>query len=369
MKLSSSLVGKLVKATAGRNKKSNEEVVYGTVKYIDNETYILLDGSIDPTPAHTTVTVSDGDRVSGVLKNHVVLITGNATDNSASESDVKKNRTSINRLNDSITLQIVNTSGETTAEIKMEDYKIKLTGDVIADSLSVAALFAKDINVTGSFEVDNGKMRLLTANDGISLSTYNKEYAEDPLYNPASILLAENRIFIGRSGKNGPTIDIVGKIDLTGDVFIGGNVYRLNSDGQAISALPDIYASSWTPTVSGAGSYSVQQGQCIRIGDTAIVSFAVYGVFAGNTTERIKISGCPMTPADNISSGGGHLSGYTAASNIVFTGWNTNINGSFYAVGQETNVTGANKFGTTAIYQKASGDFSASGTLVYKISG
>lgn len=367
MKLSSSLVGKIVKATAARNKKSNEEVVYGTVKHMENETYILLDGSSDPTPAHTTVTVSDGDRVSGVLKNHVVLITGNATDNSAAESDVKKNRTSINRLNDSITLQIVNTSGETTAEIKMKDYKIKLTGDVIADSLSVAALFAKDINVTGIFEIDNGKMRLITTTDGILLSAYNKKYAEDPLYNPACILLAENSVFIGQYGKNGPTINIAGKINLTGDVFIDGNVYRLNSDGEVASTLPNIDRSLWTPTVSGASSYSYQQGSCIRIGNTAIVSFAVYGTFSGSTTERITVSGCPLIPVDNHTAGGGNLSGYTAASNVVFTGWNTNINGYFCAVGQETNTTYADKFGTTAIYQKTSGDFAASGTIVYDV--
>lgn len=368
MKLSSSLVGKLVKATAARNKKSNEEVVYGTVKYIEDDTYILLDGSSDPTPAHTTVTVSDGDRVSGVLKNHVVLITGNATDNSASESDVKKNRTSINRLNDSIALQIVDASGKTTAEIKMKDYKIKLTGDVIADSLSVDSLFAKDINVTGGFEVNNGNMRLLTAVDGISLSAYNKEIAAvDPSYNPTQILLTENTICFGLPGKEGQTIQILGQLELTGDVLFNGDIYYRSGDGEALFALPVIYSTSWTPTVSGAGSYSVQQGQCIRIGGTAIVSFAVYGVFAGSTTEKVSISGCPFTPADNNTCGGGDLSGYTAESGIIFTGWRTNTDGSFYAMGQNTGASGY-KWHSTAIYQSASGEFSAGGTIVYKIS-
>lgn len=367
MKLSSSLVSKLVKATTSRNKKSNEEIVYGTIKCVEDETYVILDGSSNRTPARTTVTVSDGDRVSGVLKNHVVLITGNATDNSASESNVADNRTSINRLNDNIALQIVDASGKTTAEIKMEDYKIKLTGDVIANSLSVDSLFAKDINVTGSFEIDNGKMRLLATNDGVSFGAYNKEHAEDPLYNPATIQCGEYTVFIGGGKKSGPTINIVGtRINLTGEVFVEGNIFHQTTSGDAWNALPDIYSTSWTPTVSGAGSYSVQQGQCIRIGDTAIVSFAVYGVFAGSTTAKVSISGCPFTPANNTSCGGGDLSGYTADAGIVFTGWRTNTDGNFYALGQNTGASGY-KWHSSNIYQSASGDFSAGGTIVYKI--
>ena len=137
----------------------------------------------------------------------------------------------------------------------------------------------------------------------------------------------------------------------------------------ADSALPalGISTGSWTPTVSGAGSYSVQQGQYIKIGNMAVVTFAVYGTFSGSTTERISVSGCPLTAANSNYSGGGHLSGYTAAANIVFSGWQTNVNGGIYAVGQQTGTDGANKFGSNAIYQKASGDFSAGGTVAFRV--
>ncbi len=132
--------------------------------------------------------------------------------------------------------------------------------------------------------------------------------------------------------------------------------------------ISDDFAVAWTPTVSGAASYSTQIGRYVKIGDVAIVSFAVYGTFAGSTTERIKISGCPLTPVGNHFGGGGDLSGYTAASNIIFTGWKANANGNIYAVGQETGITGTNKWGSEYIYQKASGGFSASGSIIFQTS-
>lgn len=148
---------------------------------------------------------------------------------------------------------------------------------------------------------------------------------------------------------------------------IDGNIKDVAQDA-AMSAL-GISTGSWTPTVSGASSYTIQTGRYIKIGDMAIVTFTVYGTFAGSTTERIKVLGCPLTPADSNTGGGGHLSGYTAESGILFTGWVTNTNGYFYAIGQRTEPDGSGyKFESTAIYQNPSGPFSATGTISYVVS-
>ena len=149
--------------------------------------------------------------------------------------------------------------------------------------------------------------------------------------------------------------------DSSGSVTYGAWKTILNNGALGITS------GSWTPTVFGAASYTIQTGRYIKIGDMAVVTFSVYGTFAGSTTGRIKVSGCPLTPGENITAGGGDLSGYTAASNIVFTGWQCNKNGSFYAMGQETGTTGTSKLGSTAIYQKTSGEFQASGTIAFQV--
>ncbi len=147
-----------------------------------------------------------------------------------------------------------------------------------------------------------------------------------------------------------------------------GNMATLSAGGNLADSGLAVSSGTWTPVVSGAASYTLQTGRYIKIGDMAVVTFSVYGTFAGSTTERISVSGCPLAPADNHTSGGGSLSGYTAAANIVFTGWETNANGKFYAGGQQTGTTGTNKWSSTAIYQKASGDFSCGGTIAFRVS-
>lgn len=141
----------------------------------------------------------------------------------------------------------------------------------------------------------------------------------------------------------------------------GGGIYVDNEK----LLIPEV--GSWTPMVSGAGSYSSQYGDYLKVGNLVVISFYVYGTFAGSTTSRINISGCPYVP-NRTASGGGHLSGYTAASNIVFTGWELTRAGLACAVGQETGTTYTNKWGSTAIYQKASGDFLAAGTIAFAVS-
>lgn len=144
---------------------------------------------------------------------------------------------------------------------------------------------------------------------------------------------------------------------------------KLADNAVTTAKLSTEFSGTWTPVVSGATSYSTQVGQYLKIGKMVVLSFQVYGTFSGSTTSRIVITGAPYSPALNgHSSGGGHLSGYTAANNIIFTGWQISSNGGIYAVGQEHTTSGTNKWGSTAIYQKASGDFSADGTLMFQTS-
>lgn len=146
-----------------------------------------------------------------------------------------------------------------------------------------------------------------------------------------------------------------------------GALAALNSKGELSDSGVTISFGTWTPDVSGAASYTYRSGSYLRFGNSAIVSFYVYGTFEGDTSTGISITGCPLTPLSNGWCGGGNLSGYTASSDVVFTGWAINTYGVLTPCGQTTSSAGGNKYSSQAIYQKESGVFSASGTIAFQV--
>lgn len=132
----------------------------------------------------------------------------------------------------------------------------------------------------------------------------------------------------------------------------------------ADAATLNISSGSWTPTLSGMSSYSYQRGWYVKIGNIAIVSFSIWGTMAGSNTEQIKVSGCPMVPAEGGYAGGGYLSGYYTANDTIFTTWNASEDGSFYAYGQTPGS--GNKWGSSDIFQKTEGECGGGGTIMFK---
>ncbi len=124
---------------------------------------------------------------------------------------------------------------------------------------------------------------------------------------------------------------------------------------------------TWAPTVDGANIYTTRSGTWARIGNMVLLTWNCYGAFAGSTTKQITISGVPdsLTPV-YTTSGGGSASGYYAPANTVFTGWRIGVNRLIYALGQTAGVEGT-RWESTAINQKASGDFSLSGCIAYPV--
>lgn len=145
-----------------------------------------------------------------------------------------------------------------------------------------------------------------------------------------------------------------------------GNLAGLGTHGQLMDLGFRVNVGTWTPVVSGAKSYSSQIGTYCHIGNLAILQFSVYGTFGGDVTKKISITGCPITP-ESVSGGGGTLSGYTAATNVVFSGWSLNRAGVISPVGQETGTSASHKYSSDQIFEKASGDFSASGTIAVRM--
>lgn len=149
----------------------------------------------------------------------------------------------------------------------------------------------------------------------------------------------------------------------SGDTITAEKLNNMESGIRDAAAL-GISSGSWTPTLSGMSSYSYQRGRYVKIGDVAIVSFSVWGIMAGSNTEQIKISGCPLIPADGGYSGGGSLSGYYTDNGAAFNNWAVSTDGSFYAYGQ---ISGSgDKWETPNIFQKTEGECGGGGTIMFK---
>ena len=142
----------------------------------------------------------------------------------------------------------------------------------------------------------------------------------------------------------------------------------LNINGDISDSGLGIDYGTWTPTVDGASSYIDNYGYYVRIGNFCIIGFTIYGKFAdGDIASVMAIRGCPVRPTDNFS-GGGTLSGYHSESNVTFSGYSITMSGTIIPKGQIMSTSEADHWETYNIYQKSSGDFSASGTIACKVS-
>ena len=184
MGLSSDLISQFVKATNDNADVKNEtSTVYGTVKEVNGQMYVQFDGSTTTTPVSTTVKVKNGDRVMVMIKNHAATITGNLTDNSASDSDTITN---LGEAGKKITeLEIAVAERVTTEQLNAVDADIRdtLTADkaVIQESLKASAaeianLKVIDADIKGRLDVNEASITDLEANK-LGVEEANMTYA------------------------------------------------------------------------------------------------------------------------------------------------------------------------------------------------
>ena len=65
-----------------------ESIVYGKVVKYNDSYYVKIDGSEILTPVTSTIAISDGERVSVMIKNHAAIVTGNISAPAARTDDV-----------------------------------------------------------------------------------------------------------------------------------------------------------------------------------------------------------------------------------------------------------------------------------------
>lgn len=148
MALSSDLISAFVKATKDTDKTKTETTKYGVVVEHEGTQYVKLDGSDLLTPVQTTTVTKAGERVSVLIKNHVALVTGNLSNPSASDSDVKELGSKISEF------EIIIADKVTVDELDAERARIdNLVADNVAikDTLSASNVIIDDLvanNVT-----------------------------------------------------------------------------------------------------------------------------------------------------------------------------------------------------------------------------
>ncbi len=157
------------------------------------------------------------DSLEGSISSLEQTASGFETRVTAVENGVSTNASSIQQLSDELTLKVVDTNGAVLTQIKMDsEHNITLTGDVIADALTVAKLFAKDITATGNFQVKNGTWGIVlndnTLKIGIGL--------EEGVVNSADISFEPSNIYLSAGGTHG-TIHLQGN----SGVHVSGGIY------------------------------------------------------------------------------------------------------------------------------------------------
>lgn len=184
MGLSNDLISQFVKATNDNAKTKKETTtVYGTVREVNGQKQVQLDGSDITTPVSTTVDVKEGDRVIVMLKNHTATITGNLQ-NPASRSNVyippkdpdgegvitnaEEMASKITELEiavaDRITTEQLNTeSARITDELVAKDVKIQ--NELNASIVEVEKkLTAKDVEIEGKLTAQEGRFTEIETN-------------------------------------------------------------------------------------------------------------------------------------------------------------------------------------------------------------
>ncbi len=255
MALSNDLISKFVKATKDDNKTLKETVVYGTVQ--KDVGYVKLDGSDVLTPVKTTIVLAENDRVTVLLRNHEVVVTGNVSSPAARSKDTLKivDIEAVNaRINtlEAANVTIQNTLTAVNADIttlKADDVTIKNT--LNANKAKIETLETNSATISGKLTAAEGEIASLKTGK-LSASDIEGKYANIDFSNITKATMKE---FYAGSGiikdvvlQNGVITGELSGITISGDLIkantlianklviqgADGLYYRLNTDGKTV---------------------------------------------------------------------------------------------------------------------------------------
>lgn len=257
MGLSNDIISQFVDLTNGDRKRQNDITVYGTIVSYNNANYVRLDGSDVLTPISTTTNVSDGERVTVMIKNHEAVVTGNITAPSATNKEVDKIISDIHEFDLVITEELE------AHNAKIENLiaeNVTINGTLNAVNANIENLKAQNVEISGTLiankaEIDDLKVNKLDAKEA-TITYANIDFANIGM---AAIkkLFADSGIIkdLVVDGQH-ITGELVG-VKIKGDLIEGNTIvaekliikgkdglyYKLNTDGVKIEAEQTEYNS------------------------------------------------------------------------------------------------------------------------------
>lgn len=317
MPLTEELISQFVKATKDDKQESKEETVYGTIVEYNDSKYLKIDGSELLTPISSTTNVKDKERVTAMIKNHTVTVTGNLSNPSASTGDVASVSGKISEF-ENIVAGTVTTEQLEAESARIDDIiagRIVVSGALSAESAEIKELRADNATIKGTLTAQSAAIEDLKANS-LTTETLDAKYANIDFANIGS---AAMEYFYAQSGliqnvtvgDQTITGNLVG-VTISGDLIEGNTVvaeklvikgsdglyYKLNTDGMAVEAQQTDYnsingsvikAKSITATkisVKDLVAFGATIGG-FHITDTSIYSGTKESV--GNTTRGIYL--------------------------------------------------------------------------------
>lgn len=172
MSLSSEFVSQFAKLINYKPKEEKESTAYGTTVIQNGNKYVKLDGSELLTPASFTTNIANGERVTVLIKNHMVIVTGNITSPAARTSEVEEVGGKADAAEAAVK-GLVADNIKVNQKLEAQEGTIKnLTSDNVtiknkldAQEASIGNLEAENVTITGKLKAAEGNISNLQADN------------------------------------------------------------------------------------------------------------------------------------------------------------------------------------------------------------
>lgn len=157
MGLSTDLLTQFAKITNDKGNTKSDVTIYGTIKMLDETTYVQLDGSDRLTPVASTVEVKDNERVTVTLNNHTATVTGNISSPAARIDTVNDGFTAVNS-----SIEIINSDIEViNSDISNINTKITNTNSSITNiNSNISNINSTISNMNSSIDTLNSDIKI-----------------------------------------------------------------------------------------------------------------------------------------------------------------------------------------------------------------